>query len=317
MNLPNTPKYRPPIRPPEIRRGPQPRNSITIRIRIIDHDIRGIIRLNLRREVRMNLNMIIHILSLDREEQAAEPLETPKVPADPEEVDLAQPRLLLRVVHAVPDALEDGGEGSDADAGTDEDGRLVFENVFRGAAEGAVDVDAGEDTAEGGVDGGCVGAAFVDADDLRGVFLGSSWSVDFASEGFADGFGEITDHADVYRYVVLLGRTCKGKRMILPQAHLGAAEEDVLSCPGLRMLLLDLNLADIARVLNNLGDVCLVSPADLASNSLRKVDISSVHPVLPEDADGRGADGHAEWRKVGLDHTECAMDRPEEEEDDE
>lgn len=264
----------------------------------------------------MDLNMIIHVLRLNSEEQAAEPLETPKVPADPEEVHFAQPRLLLRVVHAVPDALEDGGERGDADAGADEDGGLVFEDVFRGAAEGAVDVDAGEDSAEGGVHGGCVGAVFVNADYLRSILLSSSpWSVHFASEGFADRLCKIANHADVNRYVIFLGRTRECKWMILPQAHLGAAEEDVLSCPGLRMLLLNLDLADVARVLDNLGDVRLMSPTNLASNSLCEIDVSAVHPVLPEDSDGRGADGHAEWREVGLDHTECAMDRPEKEKD--
>ncbi|KFY06156.1 hypothetical protein V491_08819 [Pseudogymnoascus sp. VKM F-3775] len=74
--------------------------------------------------------MIIHILRLNSEQQATEPLETTKVPADPEEVDLAQPRLLLWVVHPVPDALEDGGEGGDADTGTDEYGGFVLEDVF-------------------------------------------------------------------------------------------------------------------------------------------------------------------------------------------
>ena len=130
VNLPNTPKHSPPIRPPEIRRCPQPRNSITIRIRIIDHDIRRIIRLNLRSKVRMDLNMIIHILRLNRKQQAPKPLETPKIPTHPEEVDFPQPRLLLRVVHPVPDALENGCEGCDADTGADEDGGLVFEDVF-------------------------------------------------------------------------------------------------------------------------------------------------------------------------------------------
>ena len=267
----------------------------------------------------MDLNMVIHILRLNSEEQAAEPLETPKVPADPEEVHFAQPRLLLRVVHPVPDALEDGGKGGDADAGADKDGGLVFEDVFRGAAEGAIDVDAGEDSAEGRVHGGCIGAVFVDADDLRGILLGPSspWPVDFASKSFSDGLCKITNHADVYRYVILLGCARKCKWMILPQAHLGAAEEDVLSSPGLRVLLLNLDLADVARVLDDFGDVRLMSPTNLAGNSLRKIDVSAVHPVLPEDTDGRGAEGHAEWREVGLDHTECAMDRPEEEEDDE
>lgn len=78
------------------------------------------------------------------------------------------------------------------------------------------------------------------------------------------------------------------------------------------MFLLDLNLTDVAWMLNDLGNVRLVCASDLTSDSLRKISESTVHPVLPENTDTI-----AEGRKVGLDHAKRSMDGPENEEDDE
>lgn len=78
------------------------------------------------------------------------------------------------------------------------------------------------------------------------------------------------------------------------------------------MLLLDLNLANVARMLNDLGDVRLVSSTYFAGNAFSQVGKSTVHPVLPEDTNSI-----AERRKIGLNHTEGSMDRPEDEEYDE
>lgn len=52
--------------------------------------------------------------------------------------------------------------------------------------------------------------------------------------------------------VVLLGGAGQRKGVILPQRDRRAAEEDVLSSPSLGVLLLDLNLADVAGVLDDL-----------------------------------------------------------------
>lgn len=70
-------------------------------------------------------------------------------------------------------------------------------------------------------------------------------------------------------------------------------------------------------MLDDLGDVRLVSSADLARDALGQVDKAAVYPVLPEDAYGGRADGDAEGRRVGLDHAEGAVDGPEDKEHDE
>lgn len=54
------------------------------------------------------------------------------------------------------------------------------------------------------------------------------------------------------RDVVLLGRARQRERVVLPQRHGRAAEEDVLSRARLGVLLLDLDLAHVARVLDDL-----------------------------------------------------------------
>jgi hypothetical protein len=80
----------------------------------------------------VDLDMIVKILRLNSQQQRPEPLKRPEISADPEEVDLAQARPALRVVHTVPDALEDGGKGRYTDTGTDENSDLELEHVLGG-----------------------------------------------------------------------------------------------------------------------------------------------------------------------------------------
>jgi hypothetical protein len=78
------------------------------------------------------------------------------------------------------------------------------------------------------------------------------------------------------------------------------------------MLFLDLHLANVAGVLDDLGNVRLMSSPDLTGDTFGQVRESTVHPVLPKDTDTI-----AERRKIRLDHTERSVNRPENEEDDE
>lgn len=160
--------------------------------------------------------MVVQILCLNSQQQRSEPLERPEISANPEEVDFTQAGAALRVVHPVPDTLQDGSEGRDTDTCTDEDGDLEFEHVFGGGAKGAVYVDAGEDLAEGDFGGAVLVALFAFA-----LF-------EVATEGFAEGFGEVADHADVHGDVVFFGGAGEGEGVVLPDGDFGAAEEDVL-----------------------------------------------------------------------------------------
>ncbi len=105
--------------------------------------------------------------------------------------------------------------------------------------------------------------------------------------------------------------------MVLPDGDLRTTEENVLSSSGLGILLLDLDFANVGRMLNDLGDVGLVLSTDLSCDSLGEVNVSSVHPVLPENTNGTGSNTNTVRSKIGLNHTEGSVDGPEDEEDDE
>ena len=247
----------------------------------------------------MNLNVILQILSFDSEQKGAEPLEGAEVTANPEEIHLPQSCTALGVVHAVPDAFEDRSEGGNTDTGTDKHSDFEFEYILRGRTKGTVDVYTRQNLAH--------------SDFLRVlVFLAPCLLVEIASKCLSERAGEVTNHADVNRDVVLLGGGGEREGMVLPDRDLWAAEEDVLTGPCCSVFLLDLDLADIAGVVNNLRDVGFVASAHFTRNALSKVGESTIHPVLPEDTDAV-----AEGRKVGLDHAESTVDGPENKEDDE
>lgn len=105
----------------------------------------------------------------------------------------------------------------------------------------------------------------------------------------------------------------KGRYTVQISNHYFSAQEfkTYLSSPCLGMLFLDLNFANVAGMLNDLRDVRLVSSTDFARHSFSQICESTIHPVFPENTNAI-----AEGCKVGLDHAECAVDGPEDEEDD-
>lgn len=92
----------------------------------------------------VNLDMVIKILGLDSQEQGSKPFKGTEISANPEEVDFPQPCASLRVVHPIPDALQDRGERRDTDTRTDQHGDFEFEDILRCRTKRSVDVDAGK-----------------------------------------------------------------------------------------------------------------------------------------------------------------------------
>jgi hypothetical protein len=165
----------------------------------------------------MDLDTVIVVLGLNSQEQRPEPLKGSEISAHPEEVYFAKPRASLRVVHAVPDTLEDGCERRDTNTSTNEHSNFELEDVFRGGAEGTVNVDTGKDLAQ---------CNFVAVFAFPTLFIRLLFGV--AAQSFAEGFGEVTDHTDVDGDVVFFGGAGERERVILPDRHFGAAQEDVL-----------------------------------------------------------------------------------------
>ena len=67
--------------------------------------------------------------------------------------------------------------------------------------------------------------------------------------------------------------------MPLEVRNLRAAEEDVLASLSRRLLLLDLDLHDVRRVLNDLGDVSAVARAHFTEDTLVDPDDTTDKPV--------------------------------------
>lgn len=85
-----------------------------------------------------------------------------------------------------------------------------------------------------------------------------------------------------------------------------------LTSLGLRVLFLDLDFHDVTGMLDDFGNVGLVSATDFTRGSLSKVRKSTVHPVFPENTNAI-----AKGRKIRLDQAEGTVNGPENEEDNE
>lgn len=72
-----------------------------------------------------------------------------------------------------------------------------------------------------------------------------------------------------------------------------------------------MDLHNLARVLNDLGDVCTVTRADFTQDTFVDEDNTSNEPVAPKDTDGVEV---AVRRTVGFDHAEHAVELPVDEE---
>lgn len=137
MDLADRPEHHVPVGPAKVGRRTQARDGVLFGVGVVDHDVGCVVGFDFGGEILrvmgwlvdavtivyvkstrlcktegaalygMNFNPIIPILRLDGQQQRAEPLERAKVATHPEEVHLAQPGLLLRIVHAVPDGFQD------------------------------------------------------------------------------------------------------------------------------------------------------------------------------------------------------------------
>lgn len=274
MLIRNAREHTVPVRAPKVRRGAKVRNRVLLRANVRDNDIVHIVLLELRSQINVDLNPVLRVLLLNRVQQAVEPLGGAKVADDPGEVDLAEARRLARVevVHAVPDALQDTRERRDADAGADEQHRVVVQKVLRGRAERAVDHHAREHAVHGR---GHDLAALVVTALAALVALG----VEVAADGLGERAGEIADDADVHGDVVFLRRGGEREGVPLEVGHLGAGEEDVLAGARRRLFLLDLELHDLGRMLDDFGDVRAVPRANLTEDALPDPDDTADKPV--------------------------------------
>ena len=121
-----------PVGPSEVRWRPEAGDRVLLCANILHDDIVHVLLADLCRQINIDLNAVLRVLLFDRVQKRVEPLGRPEVADDPRKVHLGEARRLGRVevVHAVPDRLEDRRERSDTDTCTDEQHRLVVEEVL-------------------------------------------------------------------------------------------------------------------------------------------------------------------------------------------
>lgn len=179
-------------------------------------------------------------------EQSLEPFEGGGVLADPDEFDAAEAAGRVGPRAQVPDVLEDAGPGGDADAGADEDGDFVVEDVFGGGAVGSVDADVRHGLVV--LQRDLVDARWVEAVE----FLGLRGA---APEGVADVARPVADLAHVNADVGVEGAGGDGEGVPLGGADRGDVDEQPL--PGFvpHRRFLELDLHGVVRVTDDFGDL--------------------------------------------------------------
>lgn len=175
----------------------------------------------------MNFNPVGQILSLNCKKQRPEPFERAKVTTDPEEIHFAEPCLLPRIIHPIPNTLQDRRKRRHADARADKDGNFILEDILRGAAERSINVHPWKNPADSRID--VVTAGLLVHTDHRGCFtLLALAAGEVATQGLSQGAGKVAHAANVYGDVVLLRSTRQSERVVLPEGYLRTAQEDIL-----------------------------------------------------------------------------------------
>ena len=128
---------------------------------------------------------------------------------------------------------------SDTDTSTDQEDRLILQEILTGASERTVDHDSGQNLADR-------------RDNETSLLLGLVLGIEITSARLGESSSEVSDNPDVYAQVIFLGGGGEGERMPLEIRDLGARKEDVLTGPDGGLFLLDLKFHDLGRVLDDL-----------------------------------------------------------------
>jgi len=219
------------IRPAEIRAGFQFGERIVGGTDGVEDDVGGGVDVEALREIRVDAEEFDAGragggsggggLGFEGGEEGLEPFERGGIFADPDELDSAQTTGWVRSAAEVPDVFEDRGPGGDADAGADEDGDFVVEDVFGGGAVGPVDAEFGHCLA-------ILERDFVHAHRVEAfVFFGLEGT---GAEGVTDVTGEVADLADVDGDVGVEGAGGDGEGVPLVVRDSGNVDEEPLAC---------------------------------------------------------------------------------------
>lgn len=173
----------------------------------------------------------------------------------------------------MPDVLEDGSPGRDADARADQHCDLVVEDVFRGGAVGPIDAQAGHLLP-------VLQRDLVHPHGVEGVVVfclaGAS------AEGVPESAREVADLAHVHAYVGVEGAGGDGEGVPLGGGHGGHVEHEPLPGVVFHGGLRELDLHGVVGVADDFRDLAGAPRVDLAVEALAQVDAAA--PELPAPA---------------------------------
>ena len=168
-----------------------------------------------------------------------------------------------------------------ANTGSDKQDSLVFQEILTGTAEWAINHDPRQVLVERSRLSS--GNNHTSSGDLRVLVTARIllWTPfrEIASQSLGESSRKITSDADMDGQEFFFRSAGEGEGVPLEVGHFGTADEDILACTSRRLLLLDLNLHDIGRVLNDLVDDGEVPGADLTEDTLEDPDNAANKPV--------------------------------------
>ena len=160
-------------------------------------------------------------LRLERGEECLEPFERGRVAADPDELDAAETAGWVRSGAEVPDVFEDAGPWRDADAGADEDGDFVVEDVFGWGSVRSVDADSRH----------CLTVLECDLVHAHGIEAFELFGLEGAgAEGVSESAGKVADLSDVDGDVGVVRAGSDGEWVPLVAGDGGDVDKEPLSC---------------------------------------------------------------------------------------
>lgn len=178
--------------------------------------------------------------------------------------------------------LEDRRERRDTDTCTDKDGNLGLEDILGGSTIRTIDTNGWERTAD---------SSWIKLNEitsttneaildrlvilLRGLHRGLRNGGDDAGcspNPLSEGTGEVTNLADVYRDIGVLGGGCDGEGMPLESRDVGALEEQPLASGVLEAGFYDTELHGAGRMDQDLRELRLLTGPNFSPDALAKVD---------------------------------------------
>jgi len=223
-----------PVGAPEHGARAEERERVILSSGVVYSDIPEHVLVYLLREVDVDAQEVgVSLCSLDLRQKTLEPPERRSVTANPEEFNTSE-RSTVALSLAVPYILENGGERSDTDTGSNQDSNLDVEHILSRGTERTIDADGGESESAARIKFHKVSTCRSSFLILLGPFHRSRghgsddrWA---DTKTVAKSTGEVTNLSDVDRNIGIFGGRGDGERMPLEPGYFRNLDEKPLAC---------------------------------------------------------------------------------------